>query len=124
MFQLLYTLSTPKLIAGGHNKSRGFGKVFKNYLAGTEIRHHRGKSMVPCAFRVQKKSRFHGSELEEDFAVYVVFEEGLVMCINNPVSTKFSINVKSTVKGIALLQYNFSTHAQCRVQEVWLFLTF
>ena len=73
---------------------------------------------------VQKKSRLRGSEPEEDFAVYIVFEEGLVMCINNPVSAKFSSNLKLTMKGIALLQYNFSRHAQCRVQEVWLFLTF
>ena len=35
------------------------------------------------------KSRLHGSELEEDFAIYVVFEECLVVCINNPVSAKF-----------------------------------
>ena len=67
-------------------------------------------------------SRRHSSEQEEDFAFYVIFEEGT--CINHPASAKFSINVKSTVKDIALLQYNFSRHAQCRVQEVWLFLTF
>ena len=70
---------------------------------------------------VQKKSRLHGSEPEEDFAFYVVFEKGTG--INNPVSAKFSINVKSTVKGRAPLQCNFSKYAHCRVQEVWLFLT-
>ena len=54
--------------------------------------------------RVQKKSRLHGSEPEECSAFYVVLEEGLVICINNPVSAKFSVNVTMTVKGIALLQ--------------------
>ena len=73
--------------------------------------------------RVQKKSRLHGFEPEEDFAFYVIFEEGLVICTNNPVSAKFSI-VTSTVKDIALLSYNFSRHAQCRVQELWLVLIF
>ena len=48
----------------------------------------------------RKKSRLHGTEPEEDFTFYVVFEEGT--CINNPVSAKLSINVTSTVKGIAL----------------------
>ena len=61
--------------------------------------------------RIQKKSRLQGSEPEEDFAFYVVFEEGLVICINS-VSTKSSVNVTSTVKGIGLLPYNFSRHAQ------------
>ena len=65
--------------------------------------------------RIQKKSRFHDSEPEEDFAFYVVFEEGLVICINNPVSIKFSVNVTSTLKGRVLLPCNFSRHAQCRV---------
>ena len=73
-------------------------------------------------YRIQKKSLFHGSEPEEDFAFYIVFEEGLVICINNPVSAKFSVNVKSTVKDIALLPYILSRHAQCRVREVWLVL--
>ena len=60
--------------------------------------------MIPNLINgVQKKSRLHGSELEEDFAFYAVFEKGLVTCINNPVPSKFSINVKSTVKCIALL---------------------
>ena len=38
-------------------------------------------SCLPTAIllvtRVQKKSRLHGSEPEEDFAFYVVFEEAL-----------------------------------------------
>ena len=53
-------------------------------------------------------SRRYGSEPAEDFAFYVVFEEGLLICINNPVSAaKSSVNVTSTVKCIALLKYNF-----------------
>ena len=72
----------------------------------------------------QKKSRLHGSEPEEDFAFYVVFEEGLVICFNNPISAKFSVNMTSTVKGIALLPYNFLRHAQCRLRELWLVLIF
>ena len=67
--------------------------------------------------RVQKKSRLRGSEPEEDFAFYVVFEEGLVTFISNPTSDKFSI-VTSTVKRIVLLQLKFSRHTQCRVKEV------
>ena len=66
--------------------------------------------------RVQKKSRLHGCEPKEDFVFYVVFEEGLVNCVKNPVS-EFSVNAKSIVKGIALLQENFSRHKQCRVKE-------
>ena len=58
---------------------------------------------VLCS-RVQKKSRLHGCEPEEEFAFYVVFEEGLVIFINNPVSAKFSVNATWAVKGIALLQ--------------------
>ena len=54
--------------------------------------------------RVQKKSRLHGSEPEENFALYDVFEEGFEVCINNPVSAKFLYNATSTVKGIAHLQ--------------------
>ena len=73
--------------------------------------------------RVQKKLRLHGSEPEEDLAFYVVFQEGLVICTNNPVSAKFSVMI-STVKDIALLPYNFSRHAQCRVRELWLVLIF
>ena len=57
--------------------------------------------------RVQKKSRLHSCEPEEDFAFYVIFEEGFVIFINNPVSAKFSVNVTLTVTGIALLQHNF-----------------
>ena len=67
-------------------------------------------------------SRLHGSEPDEDFAVYVIFEEGLVICFNSPVSAKFLVNVTSTVKGIGLLPYNFSRQAQCRVQKLWLAL--
>ena len=69
-------------------------------------------------------SRLHGSEPEEDFACYVIFEEGLVIWINNSVSEKFSVNVISTVKGIGLLPYNLSRHAQCRVQDLWRVLLF
>ena len=71
-----------------------------------------------CTIRIRKKSRLHFSEPEEDFAFYVVFEEGLAICINNSVSTKSSVNVTSTVKGIGLVLYNFSKHAQCRVQDL------
>ena len=51
-------------------------------------------------YRVQKKSRLHGSEPEENFALHVKFEEDFEICINNPVSAKHSYNVTSTVKGI------------------------
>ena len=54
--------------------------------------------------RVQKKSRLHGSEPEENFALYDVFEEGFGIFINNPVSAKFLHKATSTVKGIAHLQ--------------------
>ena len=64
--------------------------------------------------RVQKKSRLHGSEPEEDFAFYVIFEEGLVIFINNPSSAKFSI-VTPAVKRTVLLQFKFSRHTQRRV---------
>ena len=74
--------------------------------------------------RIQKKSRLHGSEPEEEFAFYVIVEEGLAICINSPVSAKFSVNVTSTVKGIGLQPYNFSRHSQCRVQDLWRVLTF
>ena len=72
--------------------------------------------------RVQKKSRLHGSETEEDFAFYVIFEEGLVICINNPDSAKFSVHRALTVKSIALLQFKFPRHTQCRVQKLRLVL--
>ena len=78
--------------------------------------HNNCPSMVAQP-RIQKKSRLHGSEPEEDIAFCVVFEEGLVICINNPVSAKFSV-VISTVKDIALIPYNFSRHVQCRVREL------
>ena len=42
-------------------------------------------------FQGPEKSRLHGSEPEEDFAFRVTFEEGLVICINSPVSAKFSL---------------------------------
>ena len=54
--------------------------------------------------RVQKKSRLHGSEPEENFARHDVFEEGFELCINNPLSAKFLYKATSTVKGIASLQ--------------------
>ena len=54
--------------------------------------------------RVQKKSRLHGSEPEENSALYDVFEEGYEICINNPGSAKFLYNATSTVKQIAHLQ--------------------
>ena len=54
--------------------------------------------------RVQKKSRLHGPEPEENFTLYDVFEEGFEICINNPVSAKFLYNAISSVKGIAYLQ--------------------
>ena len=54
--------------------------------------------------RVQKKSRLHGYEPEENFALYDVFEEGFEICINNPMSAKFLCKATSTVKGIAHLQ--------------------
>ena len=66
--------------------------------------------------------RLHGSEPEEDFAFYVTFEEGLVICINNPDSAKFSVHRVSTVKGIALLQLKFPRHTQCRAQKLQLVL--
>ena len=44
--------------------------------------------MLACN-EVQKKSRLHGSEQEETFTLYVVFEEGFEICIDNPVSGKF-----------------------------------
>ena len=71
-----------------------------------------------------EKSRLHGSEPEEYSALYVVFEEGLVICINNTVSAKFSVDVTLIAKGIALLPYNFLRHARCRLRELWLVLIF
>ena len=64
------------------------------------------------------------SEREEDFAFYVIFEKDFAICISKPVSAKFPVNVTSAVKGIGLLPYNFSRHAQCRVQDLWLVLIF
>ena len=60
-------------------------------------------SLSPTS-RVQKKSRLNGSEPEENFALYDVFEEGCEICINNSVSAKFLYNATSNVKGIAHLQ--------------------
>ena len=54
--------------------------------------------------RVQKKLRLQGSEPEENFALYDVFEEGFEICIYNPVSAKFLYNATSTVNGIAHLR--------------------
>ena len=61
-------------------------------------------TLVTSRPRVQKKSRLHGSEPEENRAFYVVFEEGFEICIDNPVSAKFSYYATSTMKGIAHLQ--------------------
>ena len=72
--------------------------------------------------RVQKKSRLHGYELEKNFALYDVFEEGFGICINNPVSAKFLYNVTSSVKGIAHIQLKLPRHTQCRVHKLWLVL--
>ena len=36
--------------------------------------------------------------------------EGLVICINNPFSARFSVNVTSAVKRIVLIQFQFSRH--------------
>ena len=71
-----------------------------------------------------ERSQFHGCEPEEDFASYVTFEGGLAIFISNPISVGFSVNLTSTLRGIALLQYNFSRYTQCRVQELWLVLNF
>ena len=60
--------------------------------------------------RVQKKSRLHGSEPEEDFAFYVIFEEGLVMCINNPVSVKFSLMLHRLLKAQPFYSKNSLRH--------------
>ena len=68
--------------------------------------------------RIQKKSRLHGSEPEETFTLYVVFEEGFEICIDNPVSAKFSYYTTLTVKGIAHLQLKLPRHTQCRVQKL------
>ena len=76
----------------------------------------------PILFLNSESTKSHGSEPEEDFDFYIVFEGGIVICINNPASAKFSVNVKSTVKGIALLPYNFWRHAQYKVQELLLVL--
>ena len=61
-------------------------------------------SLILDGSRVQKKSRLHGSEQEENFALYVVFEEGFEICIDNPVSAKFLYKAISTVKGITHLK--------------------
>ena len=68
--------------------------------------------------RVQKNSRLHGSEPEETFTLYVVFEGGFEICIDNPVSAKFSYYTTSTMKGIAHLQLKLPRHTQCRVQKL------
>ena len=69
-------------------------------------------------FRVQKQSRLHGSEPEENFPLYDVFEEGFEICIDNPVSAKFSYYATSTVKGIAHLQLKLLRHTHCRVKNL------
>ena len=63
----------------------------------------KGKIAVGCT-QSPGKSRLHGSEPEENFALYDVFEEGFEICINNPVSAKFLYNATLTVKGIAHLE--------------------
>ena len=72
--------------------------------------------------RVQKKSRLHGSEPEDNFALYVVFEEDYEIYIDKPVSPKLSYNATSTVKGIAHLQLKLPRNTQCRVEKLWLVL--
>ena len=67
-------------------------------------------------------SRLHGSEPEENFALYVVFEEDFEICIDNPVSAKFSYYATSTVKGIAHLQLKLPRHTHRRVEKLWLVL--
>ena len=67
--------------------------------------------------RVQKKSRLHGSEPEENFPLYDVFEEGFEICIDNPVSAKFSYYATSTVKDIAHLQLKLPRHTQCEFKN-------
>ena len=66
--------------------------------------------------------RLHGSEPEENFPLYVVFEEGFEICIDNPVSAKFSYYATSTVKGISHLQLKLPRHTHCRVQNLKLAL--
>ena len=63
--------------------------------------------------RVQKKSRLHGSEPEENFALYDVFEEGFEICIDNPVSAKFSYYATPTVESIHHLQLKLPRLTQC-----------
>ena len=53
--------------------------------------------------RVQKKSRLHGSEQEENFALYVVFEEAFEICIDNPVPAKISYYTQSEVQKLWLV---------------------
>ena len=71
--------------------------------------------MDPAKCRVEKNSQLYRSETEKDSPPYVVFEEGLVICINNTALTKFSVNVTLTVKCIVLLQFKFLRYTQCRV---------
>ena len=68
--------------------------------------------------RVQKKSRLHGSEPEENFPLYGVFEEDFEIYIDNPVSAKFLYYATSIMKGIAHLQLKLPRHTQCRVKEL------
>ena len=53
----------------------------------------RGCAAGSLKSKVQKKSRLHCSEPEENFALYDVFEEGFEICIKNPVSAKFLYKV-------------------------------
>ena len=67
-------------------------------------RHYNPINFFFSTVRVQKKLRLHGSETEENFALYDVFEEGFEICMNNPVSAKFLYKATSPLKGIAHLQ--------------------
>ena len=66
--------------------------------------------------------RLHGSEPEEKFPLYDVYEEGSEICTDNPVSAKFSYYATSTVKSIAHLQLKLLRHTQCRVKKLGLVL--
>ena len=69
-----------------------------------------------------KISESRRSDLGEEFAFYVIFEEGLVICIKNALSAKSPVHRASTVKGIALLQKYFSKNTLYRVQIVLIVL--
>ena len=60
--------------------------------------------MCICISQSPEKSLLHCSEREEDFGFCVMVEEDLVICMENPISAKFSINVTLTLNSIAPLQ--------------------